>query len=198
MLFFIGNSCSQKAIRSLSPELLIFPSVYAIMMLIGGETTVNKTNAMRILDKAKISYEPKTYLPDESDLSGIHVAQQIGLPPGQCFKTIVTKGDKTGPTVFCIPADREIDLKKAAKITGNKRIEPLHVKELPGLTGYVRGACSPLGMKKKFPTYIDVSCRNYEKITVSAGIKGCQLLIRTEEIISCISATVCELTAEKE
>lgn len=157
---------------------------------------MNKTNAMRMLDKAKISYEPKEYVPDENDLSGVHIAQQIGLPAEQCFKTIVTKGDKTGPVVFCIPADREIDLKKAAKITGNKKIEPLHVKDLPGLTGYVRGACSPLGMKKKFPTYIDQSCRDFEKITVSAGVKGCQLLIKSDEIVACVGATVCDLTQE--
>ncbi|MBO5213417.1 MAG: Cys-tRNA(Pro) deacylase [Clostridia bacterium] len=157
---------------------------------------MNKTNAMRMLDKAKISYEPKEYIPDENDLSGIHIARQIGLPAGQCFKTIVTRGDKTGPVVFCIPADREIDLKKAAKITGNKKIEPLHVKDLPGLTGYVRGACSPLGMKKKFPTYIDRACRDFEKITVSAGIKGCQLLIKSDEIVACVGAEVCDLTQE--
>lgn len=159
---------------------------------------MTKTNAMRMLDKAKIQYEPKEYIPDENDLSGVHIAAQIGLPAGQCFKTIVTRGDKTGPVVFCIPADRSIDLKKAAKVTGNKKVEPLHVKDLPGLTGYVRGACSPLGMKKKFPTYMDESCLHFEKITVSAGIKGCQLLIKSEEIVACVGATVCDLTAEKE
>lgn len=157
---------------------------------------MNKTNAMRILDKAKISYEPKEYIPDEKDLSGVNIARQIGLPAGQCFKTIVTKGDKTGPVVFCIPADREIDLKKAAKITGNKKVEPLHVKDLPGLTGYVRGACSPLGMKKKFPTYIDQACRDFETITVSAGVKGCQLLVKSDEIVACVEATECDLTTK--
>ncbi|MBO5248849.1 MAG: Cys-tRNA(Pro) deacylase [Clostridia bacterium] len=159
---------------------------------------MNKTNAMRMLDKAKIPYEPKEYIPDENDLSGVHIAEQIGIPPQQCFKTIVTRGDKTGPVVFCIPADLEIDLKKAAKITGNKKVEPLHVKDLPQLTGYVRGACSPLGMKKKFPTYIHQTCNNFEKITVSAGVKGCQLLVKSNEIVSCIQATVCDLAAEKE
>lgn len=158
---------------------------------------MNKTNVMRILDKAKIPYEPKEYLPDESDLSGIHVAEQIGLSPSLCFKTIVARGDKTGPVVLCIPADREIDLKKAAKITGNKRTEPLHVKELPLLTGYVRGACSPLGMKKKFPTYVDASCNDYERITVSAGVKGCQLFLPVKPLITLLNATVCDLTAEK-
>lgn len=157
---------------------------------------MNKTNAMRMLDKAKIAYEAKEYIPDENDLSGVNIARQIGLPAGQCFKTIVTKGDKTGPVVFCIPADREIDLKQAARITGNKKIEPIHVKDLLALTGYVRGACSPLGMKKKFPTYMDEACRGYEKITVSAGIKGCQLLVKTDQIVACVGATVVPLTAE--
>lgn len=154
---------------------------------------MNKTNAMRILDKAKIPYEPREYVPDEKDLSGVHIAEQIGIPPEQCFKTIVASGDKTGLMVFCIPANFEIDLKKAAAITGNKKTEPLHVKDLPLLTGYVRGACSPLGMKKKFPTYIDSSCQKYEKITISGGMKGCQLLLRPEDLILCISATVCDL-----
>lgn len=157
-----------------------------------------KTNVMRILDKAKISYEAKEYIPDEKDLSGVHIAEQIGLPAGQCFKTIVARGDKTGPVVFCIPADREIDLKKAAKITGNKKVDPLAVKDLPGLTGYVRGACSPLGMKKKFPTYMDEHCLNYEKITVSAGIKGCQLLLDSKQIAEFVGASVCELTVTEE
>ena len=155
---------------------------------------MNKTNAMRMLDKAGVAYEPKEYIPDENDLSGVHIAAQIGLPAGQCFKTIVARGDKTGPVVFCIPADREIDLKKAAKATGNKKVEPVHVKDLPGIAGYVRGACSPLGMKKKFPTYFDAACRALEQITVSAGIKGCQLLVRAEDIVRCTEGTVCELT----
>lgn len=157
-----------------------------------------KTNVMRILDKAGIPYEAKEYIPDEKDLSGVHIAEQIGLPAGQCFKTIVARGDKTGPVVFCIPADREIDLKKAAKITGNKKVDPLAVKDLPGLTGYVRGACSPLGMKKKFPTFFDSACNNLEKITVSAGIKGCQLLLDSRRITEFVGATVCELTVTEE
>jgi len=156
-----------------------------------------KTNVMRMLDKAKVPYEPKEYIPDEKDLRGVHIAEQIGLPPEQCFKTIVARGDKTGPLVFCIPANREIDLKKAAKITGNKKVDPLPVKDLPGLTGYIRGACSPLGMKKKFPTFLDESCKEFEKITVSAGIKGCQLLVNTEQIVQQVSATVCDLTVEE-
>lgn len=155
---------------------------------------MTKTNAMRQLDAAKISYTPMTYEVDESDLSGTHIAEEIGLPYEQVFKTIVTRGDKTGPLVFCIPCNREIDLKKAASATGNKRIEPLAVKELLGLTGYIRGGCSPIGMKKKFPTYFDASCLLVESLTVSAGVRGIQLLLRREDIVSFVGAKIEEIT----
>lgn len=157
---------------------------------------VNKTNAMRQLDAAKIKYEMCEYEVDENDLSGTHIAEQIGLPYEQVFKTIVTKGDKTGYMVFCIPCHKEIDLKKAAAVTANKKIEPLHVKDLLGVTGYIRGGCSPVGMKKKFPTYFDVSAENIERLTVSAGVRGIQLLVRSEEIIKFTSAKLADITAE--
>ena len=144
---------------------------------------MTKTNAMRQLDAAKIAYEPLTYTVDENDLSGTHIADQVGLPYGQVFKTIVTRGDKTGYLVFCIPCHKEIDLKAAAIATGNKKVEPVAVKELLGLTGYIRGGCSPIGMKKKFPTYFDKSAENEEKITVSAGVRGIQLLLKREDIV---------------
>ena len=131
-----------------------------------------KTNAMRRLDAAKIAYEVCEYEVDESDLSGTHIADEIGLPYEMVFKTLVAKGDKTGPVVFCMPVDLEIDLKKAARVTGNKRIEMVHVKDLPGLTGYIRGGCSPIGMKKQFPTYLHASATSFERITVSAGVRG--------------------------
>ena len=136
-----------------------------------------KTNAMRQLDAAGISYEVLTYEVDESDLSGTHIAEQIGLPLPMVFKTLVAKGDKTGHLVFCIPVDKEIDLKAAASLTGNKKIEMVHVKDLLGLTGYIRGGCSPIGMKKKFPTYFDATAAEHEKITVSAGVRGAQMLL---------------------
>ena len=117
----------------------------------------------------------------------------VGLPCEMVFKTLVAKGDKTGPIVMCIPVDKEIDLKKAAKVTDNKKIEMVAVKELLSLTGYVRGGCSPVGMKKKFPTFINDSCKDLKKITVSAGMKGCQLLLTTEELISFTDAKVCDL-----
>ena len=154
---------------------------------------MTKTNAMRQLDAAKIPYEVKTYEVDESDLSGTHIADQIGLPYEQVFKTIVTRGDKTGYLVFCIPCHKEIDLKAAAIVTGNKKIEPVAVKELLGLTGYIRGGCSPIGMKKKFPTYFDKSAENEERITLSAGVRGMQLLLRREDIVKFTGGTLCDI-----
>lgn len=155
---------------------------------------MNKTNAMRMLDKAKIQYEAKTYIPDENDLSGTHVAGQVGLEPDMVFKTLTAKGDKTGVVVFCIPSNRELDLKKAAKISQNKSVELLHVKDLLGVTGYIRGGCSPIGMKKSFPTYIDKTALDFEKITISAGVKGCQLLLKSEELIKFVNAKCEDLT----
>ena len=157
---------------------------------------MTKTNAMRMLDKAKIKYDPLEYEVDENDLSGTSIAKKVGLDCSMVFKTLVAKGDKTGPVVMCIPVDKEIDLKKAASVTGNKKIEMIHVKDLLGLTGYIRGGCSPIGMKKKFPTYIEESCQNFEKITVSAGVRGCQLLIDRKELIEYTDATLCSITAE--
>lgn len=154
----------------------------------------NKTNVMRQLDAAKIEYTPYEYEVDENDLSGTHIADQIGLERGMVFKTLVAVGDKKGYCVFCIPCDREIDLKAAAAVTGNKKVEMVHVKDLLALTGYIRGGCSPIGMKKKFPTYIDSSAENHRKITVSAGIKGIQLLLDPRELIKFTEATVCALT----
>ena len=154
-----------------------------------------KTNAMRQLDAARIPYEACTYEVDENDLSGTHIADQIGLPYEQVFKTIVTRGDKTGYLVFCIPCHKEIDLKRAACVTGNKKVEPVQVKELPGLTGYIRGGCSPIGMKKKFPTYFDESVLGQERITVSGGVRGIQLRLNSEEILRFTDGKVAQITA---
>ncbi|MBQ4086640.1 MAG: Cys-tRNA(Pro) deacylase [Clostridia bacterium] len=152
-----------------------------------------KTNAMRMLDKAKIPFEPILYTVDENDLSGIHIADQVGLPYDMVFKTLVARGDKTGPVVFCIPVHLEIDLKKAAVATKNKKVEMIAVKDLLNLTGYIRGGCSPIGMKKQFPTFFHTEAENHEKITVSAGIKGCQLLIDRKTLIEFVGGTVCDL-----
>lgn len=155
---------------------------------------MTKTNAMRMLDKAKIKYEALEYSYDDNDLSGVTIANSVGLPCEMVFKTLVAKGDKTGPIVMCIPVDKEIGLKKAASVTGNKKVEMIHVKDLLGLTGYIRGGCSPIGMKKKFPTFIHESAKNFEKITVSAGIKGCQLLVDVKELVSFTEAKLVDLT----
>ena len=143
---------------------------------------MNKTNAMRKLDKAGIKYEPIEYVPDDSDLSGVHIAKQTGLPPEIMFKTLVARGEKRGLLVFCIPVNAELDLKKCAAVAGDKRVELVAVKELLGLTGYIRGGCSPIGMKKDFPTYFDETVILYDKITVSAGIKGCQLMLSQSKL----------------
>ena len=149
---------------------------------------------MRKLDKAGIKYEPIEYVPDDSDLSGVHIAKQTGLPPEIMFKTLVARGEKRGLLVFCIPVNAELDLKKCAAVAGDKRVELVAVKELLGLTGYIRGGCSPIGMKKDFPTYFDETVILYDKITVSAGIKGCQLMLSQSELIDFIGATVADLT----
>ncbi len=156
-----------------------------------------KTNAMRLLDAAKIPYEVMEYTVDENDLSGTHLASQIGLPYEMVFKTLVAKGDRTGFLVLCIPVHREIDLRKTATLTGNKRIEMLHVKDLLATTGYIRGGCSPIGMKKKFPTFFDSSVTSQEKITVSAGVRGAQLLLSAADVIDYAKAEICTLVQEE-
>ncbi len=154
---------------------------------------VPKTNAMRMLDRAKIPYEIFTYEVDESDLSGTHVADSVGLPFSQVFKTLVAKGDKTGYVVFVIPVDCEIDLKAAAVASGNKRVEMIAVKDLLSVTGYIRGGCSPVGMKKQFPTYFDQTVTKHDKIAVSAGVRGCQLFLESEKLIEFTNAQIKEV-----
>ena len=149
-----------------------------------GSKVMTKTNAMRLLEQHKIAYETAEYEYDENNLSGVHAAECIGLPAEQVFKTLVARGDKTGILVFCIPVNAELDLKKAAAISGNKKVEMTHVKELLALTGYIRGGCSPIGMKKKYPTYIDETAILFDKIAVSAGIRGQQILIAPESLLT--------------
>lgn len=155
---------------------------------------MNKTNAMRMLDAAKIPYRPLEYEVDESDLSGMHIAETLGFPPEKMFKTLVAKGDKTGPVVFCVPVAAEIDLRRAAAITGNKKIEMVHVKDLLALTGYIRGGVSPIGMKKRFPTYVDASALDHEQITVSSGTRGAQLLLDRAALLRFLGAKTANLT----
>ena len=148
---------------------------------------------MRLLDKAGIPYESREYAYTEEDLSGVHAAAELGFPCEMVFKTLVLHGDKSGYFVCCIPVDREIDLKKAAHVSGNKKAEMLHVKELLPLTGYLRGGCSPIGMKKQFPTYIDASAEQQERISVSAGQRGVQILLAPRALAAHIRAEFAEL-----
>lgn len=153
----------------------------------------NKTNVARLMDTAKIEYELVPYQVDEKDLSAIHVAAQLGEDAAQVFKTLVLRGNKTGLLVCVIPGDAEVDLKKAAHISGNKSVEMIHQKELLPLTGYIRGGCSPIGMKKPYPTYIHETCEVFDYIYVSAGVRGLQLKITPNDLISYTSATVGDL-----
>ena len=151
---------------------------------------MTKTNVMRLLDAAGVHYRTAEYEYDESDLSGRHAAEQLDLPAEQVFKTLVARGDKTGPVVFCIPVLDELDLRRAAAVSGNKKVELIHLKELLPLTGYLRGGCSPIGMKKKFPTYIDETCILFDEIAVSAGARGKQIIPSPDDLISYTAATV--------
>ena len=153
---------------------------------------MTKTNAARLLDKQKINYELITYEVDESDLSAKSVATKLGQNIEQVFKTLVLRGDKTGIFVAVIPGDNELDLKQAAKISGNKSASMIAVKEIQPLTGYIRGGCSPLGMKKQYPTFIDKSCLNFEYIFVSAGIRGIQIKLSPNDLIQTIGAKTFE------
>ena len=146
------------------------------------------TNPMRMLTTAGIPFEAMEYAYDESDLSGTHAAAELGLDPDATFKTLVLRGDKNGLFVCCIPVAEEVDLKKAAVISGNKKAEMIHVKELPVLTGYIRGGCSPIGMKKALPTYMDETAQLFDAIAVSAGIRGQMLLLAPEELRAFIGA----------
>lgn len=154
---------------------------------------INKTNVARLLDKAGISYQLIPYQVDENDLSAIHVAQQLGEAVEQVFKTLVLKGDKSGFFVCIIPGAEELDLKLAAKISGNKNCDMIPMKELLATTGYIRGACSPIGMKKHFPTYLHESCWQFSLIYVSAGQRGLQVQLSPSDLIKEANATVCQL-----
>lgn len=154
---------------------------------------INKTNAARLLDKAKIAYELIPYEVDENDLSAIYVADSLGENIEQVFKTLVLHGDKNGHFVCVIPGEHEVDLKLAAKASGNKKCDLIPMKELLPLTGYIRGGCTPIGMKKPFPTYIHESCLNYPYIYISAGQRGLQLKLDPNDLIKEVHAEVCIL-----
>ena len=153
----------------------------------------SKTNAIRILQQAKIPFEEAFYEFDENDLNGMHAANAIGFPPEQVFKTLVVRGAKTGIHVFCIPVCCELDLRKAAVAAGDKNVALVPVKELLALTGYIRGGCSPVGMKKRYPTHIEETCMLFEKIAVSAGERGHQMILNPEALANLVGADLCSV-----
>lgn len=154
---------------------------------------IKKTNVARLLEHDNIKYELVAYEVDESDLSASHVAESLGENVEQVFKTIVLHGDKSGYFVCVVPGDSEIDLKKAANVSGNKKCSPLPLKELLPTTGYIRGGCSPIGMKKQFPTYINASACNFDEIYVSAGVRGLQIKLSPHDLANASKASFADL-----
>lgn len=152
-----------------------------------------KTNAARILDSLKINYRLVEYEVDESDLSAVHVAESTGMDVKMVFKTLVCRGDKNGVLMACVPGDGELDLKALASVSGNKRVEMVALKEVLGLTGYIRGGCSPLGAKKNYSVYLDESCEHYPEIAISAGKRGEQILLAPADLQQAVQATVAKL-----
>lgn len=153
-----------------------------------------KTNAARLLDQARVAYELRDYEVDLRDLSAIKVANQIGMPPGQVFKTLVAKGGSSGIVLAVVPGDREIDLKALARVSGDRSLELVPVAQLQQLTGYVRGGVTALGCKKSYPVYLDNSSMNFERIAVSAGVRGTQIVLAPRDYARCTNAVVAQLT----
>lgn len=154
---------------------------------------MSKTNAIRIVESLNINHQVVSYDVDENDLSGETVALKIGADPESVFKTLVCKGDKTGHIVFCIPVSLELDLKKAGHSSGNKKVEMIKLKDLHPLTGYIRGGCSPIGMKKLFPTYIDETAQLFESICVSAGVRGTQMKLSADDLLKLVNGVYADL-----
>ena len=153
-----------------------------------------KTNAARLLDELGIGYELHEAPYDEADLSATAMARSLGVPVEEVFKTLVVRGDKTGVLEVCVPGAAELNLKELAAVSGNKHVEMVPLKEVQPLTGYIRGGCSPIGMKKSFPTYIHSTCRLYDSIYVSAGVRGLQIRIAPDDLIGTTDASVVDLT----
>lgn len=158
---------------------------------------INKTNAARLLEQANVPYELIAYEVDENNLAADHIASELGEDIRRVFKTLVLVGDRTGHIVCVVPGCDEVDLKKAAKVSGNKKVEMLAMKQLLPTTGYVRGGCSPIGMKKQLPTYFHHSCNEFDTIYVSAGVRGLQFKIAPANLIGACGATVADLTVDK-
>jgi Cys-tRNA(Pro)/Cys-tRNA(Cys) deacylase len=151
---------------------------------------IEKTNAARLLDKARIPYKLIPYEFDENDLAAQHVADSLGQDIARVFKTLVLHGDRTGHIVCVVPGNAEVDLKALAKVSGNKKVEMIAMKDLLGVTGYIRGGCSPIGMKKRFPTYFHSTAMEFERIYVSAGVRGLQLEVAPSDLITFTDGTV--------
>ncbi len=158
---------------------------------------INKTNAARLLDQAHVAYELVPYEVDENNLAADHVAASLGEDIHQVFKTLVLHGDKTGHFVCVIPGCDEVDLKKAARVSGNKKVEMIAMKQLLPTTGYIRGGCSPIGMKKPFPTYFHTTCNDFDYIYVSAGMRGLQLKMAPSQLVQFVAAEVADLVVDK-
>ena len=156
---------------------------------------IDKTNAARLLDRAKIAYDLIPYTVDENNLAATHVAEELGEDIATVFKTLVLRGDRTGLFVCVIPGDKEVDLKAAAKVSGNKKCEMIPMKELLPLTGYIRGGCSPIGMKKPLPTYFHSTATDHPRIYISAGVRGLQIAIAPADLIAYVGATVADIIA---
>lgn len=154
---------------------------------------MSKTNALRILESHNIEYSTYTYPVDEEKLDAVTVANEINADPDTVFKTLIARGDKNGINVFCIPAGMELDLKKAASASGNKKVEMIKVKEITDLTGYIRGGCSPVGMKKLYPTYIDETAQLFDEIYVSAGVRGMQMKLSPNKLLEVVNASFKDL-----
>ncbi len=154
---------------------------------------MSKTNVVRILEAKKIQHATYEYNFSEDELDAVTVANKVGAEPESVFKTLVAQGDKAGTIVFCIPANSELDLKKAASVSGNKSVEMAKTKDLLSLTGYIRGGCSPIGMKKKFPTYIEESAQLFDEIYVSAGMRGMQVKLPVKDLAEITEAVICDL-----
>ena len=159
---------------------------------------IEKTNAARLLDKAGLHYNLIPYEVDENDLAAQHVADSLGQDIAKVFKTLVLHGDKSGYVVCVVPGNAEVNLKALAKVSGNKKVEMIAMKDLLAVTGYIRGGCSPVGMKKRFPTFIDTTCIAFDYIFVSAGVRGLQLKLSPQDLISYVGAEVADIQSNTE
>ena len=159
---------------------------------------IEKTNAARLLDKAGVSYKLIPYEFDENDLAAQHVADSLGQDIARVLKTLVLHGDRTGHVVCVVPGNAEVDLKALAKASGNKKVEMIPMKDLLSVTGYIRGGCSPVGMKKRFPTYFHTTALDFETIYVSAGVRGLQIEIAPADLIGFVGATVASVATDPE